>query len=165
MVNDISSDLALISQWGNNRLVTVNDWKNIPVTIHHWRSDPELPAVKMNGSSLCEAPFPWRLLKKRNRNFKWYGRRCRENCRPPVPQRKYLTPRAMRSHYKSQIKPKLESCCQIWAGEVQSSFSSLFSLHKSHRVFVGDKLFSTIPHPRNVSSPSVFYIPASMEST
>lgn len=45
---------------------------------------------------------------------------------------------------KSQIRPKIEHCCDICARATQLSLSSLDRVQRRLRVVVGDKLFSTL---------------------
>lgn len=57
--------------------------------------------------------------------------------------------------YSLSLRPKLEYCCHLWAGAVQSSFFSLSRVQKHLYIHVGDKLFfnlQSLSHRRNVES-------------
>ena len=74
--------------------------------------------------------------------------------------KRYLTPPAILYLYKSQIRPRMEYCCHIWAGSAQTSLSSLDAVQKRLRSLVGDELFGTLQplsHRRDVSSLSLLY--------
>ena len=74
--------------------------------------------------------------------------------------RNFLTQSAILYLYKSQIRPRMEYCCHIWAGSSKSSLSTLDRVQRRVRRLVGDELFKTLQplsHRRNVSSLSLLY--------
>ena len=74
--------------------------------------------------------------------------------------KRFLTPAAILYLYKSQIRPRMEYCCHIWAGASQQSLSSLDRIQSRIRYLVGDSLFSTLQplsHRRNVASLALLY--------
>ena len=74
--------------------------------------------------------------------------------------RKFLTPSSIAYLFKSQIRPRMEYCCHIWAGASESSLSKLDQVQRRLRWLIGDELFNTLqplPHRRNVASLSLFY--------
>ena len=74
--------------------------------------------------------------------------------------RKYLTPSAILYLYKSQIRPRMEYCCHIWAGAAQSSLACLDRVQNRLQNLVGSDLFTTLQplsHRRNVASLTLLY--------
>ena len=72
--------------------------------------------------------------------------------------RKYQTPSEILC--KSQICPRMEYCCHIWAGACMSSLSSLDRVQRRLRWLIGEELFNTLQplsHRRDVASLSLFY--------
>ena len=74
--------------------------------------------------------------------------------------KRFLTPAAILYLYKSQIRPRMEYCCHIWAGASQQALSCLDRVQSRLRYLVGDSLFSSLQplsHRRNVASLSLLY--------
>ena len=74
--------------------------------------------------------------------------------------KKYLTPESILYLYKSQIRPKMEYCCHIWAGSSTTSLSILDRLQRRIKGLIGNELFSTLhtlSYRRDVASLSLFY--------
>ena len=74
--------------------------------------------------------------------------------------KRFLTPAAIPYLYKSQIRPRMEYCCHIWAGASQQDLSCLDRVQSRLRYLVGDSLFSSLQplsHRRNVASLSLLY--------
>ena len=74
--------------------------------------------------------------------------------------RKYLTPPALLYLYKSQIRPKMEYCCHIWAGAAKTTLSSLDRVQRRMRWLVGEELYGKLQPlslRRDVASLALFY--------
>ena len=167
LASDLSSDLDIIQKWGKEWLVTFNASKTKLLSFHHHRNPPVLNSVEMSDTILSESPCFDRLLGlKITPDLKWndYIGEVAKTAGMMVGSlsrsRKYLSPASILYLYKSQIRPKMEYCCHIWGGAVQTSLSCLDRVQRRLRYLVGDELFSTLPplsHRRDVSSLSLFY--------
>ena len=74
--------------------------------------------------------------------------------------RKYLDPDSILYLYKSQMRPKMEYCCHVWAGADQIHLNCFDKVKRRVRGLIGDDLFSTLQplsHRRDVSRLSLFY--------
>ena len=164
---DLSSDLEQVVQWGKDWFVTFNASKTKLVTFHHKKGNPTFHPVQMDNSILEEASCLERLLGlKLTSDLKWnsyilsVAKEAGKMVGSFFRSKKYLTPAAILYLYKSQIRPKMEYCCHIWAGASKTCLSSLDKVQRRLRRLVGDSLFTTLQplsHRRNVASLSLFY--------
>ena len=121
----------------------------------------------MDNSALDEAPCLDKLLGlKLTPDLKWnsyilsVAKETGKMVGSFFTSKKFLTPEAILYLYKSQIRPKMEYCCHIWAGASKSSLSSLDRVQHRLKCLVGINLFSTLQplsHRRNIASLSLFY--------
>ena len=162
----LSADLEQVVQWGKAWQVTFNSSKTKLLSFHHHR-EPVFPPVQMEGSKLVEAPCLERLLGlKFTPDLKWnaYILAVAADTGKMVGSfyrsRKYLTPSALLYLYKSQIRPKMEYCCHIWAGAAKTTLSSLDRVQRRLRRLVGDDLYGKLQPlslRRDVASLALFY--------
>ena len=121
----------------------------------------------MEGSNLVEAPCLEKLLGlKLTPDLKWnaYILAVAADTGKMVGSfyrsRKYLTPPALLYLYKSQIRPKMEYCCHIWAGAAKTTLSSLDRVQRRMRWLVGEDLYGKLQPlslRRDVASLALFY--------
>ena len=121
----------------------------------------------MDGSRLGEAPCFDKLLGltftpdlKWNTYIKSVAKVAGKMVGSLYRSRRYLTADAILYLYKSQVRPKMEYCCHIWAGAAKNSLSCLDRVQNRLRNLVGDALFSSLQplsHRRDVASLSLFY--------
>ena len=74
--------------------------------------------------------------------------------------KRFLTPAAILYPYKSQIHPRIEYCCHIWAGASQQALSCLDRVQSCLRYLIGDSLISSLQlfsHRRNVANLALLY--------
>ena len=167
LASNISIDLSLTVQWGNKWLVTFNSLKTKLVSFHHHIVTPDFPPISMDGTDLEESPCLDKLLGlKFTPDLKWdayIACVAKETARMVgsfYRSRKFLTPKAILYLYKSQIRPKMEYCCHIWASSSQHALSALDRVQNRMRGLLGDGLFSSLQplsHRRNVASLALFY--------
>ena len=167
LADSLNTDLNHVVQWGKKWLVGFNSLKTKLLSFHHRRSEPNLPTIRMENASLSEAASFDKLLGlKFTPDLKWnsYIESVAKETAKMVGSlhrsKRYLTPPAILYLYKSQIRPRMEYCCHIWAGSAQTSLSSLDAVQKRLRSLVGDELFGTLQplsHRRDVSSLSLLY--------
>ena len=168
LCDDLSHDLSEIVKWGNEWLVSFNTSKTNLVSFHHHRSQEfTLPPILMNDVELEEKSCLDRLIGlKLTSDLKWnaYIVEVAKNVSKMIGSfyrsKKYLTPESILYLYKSQIRPKMEYCCHIWAGYSSTSLSILDRLQRRIKGLIGDELFSTLhtlSHRRDVASLTLFY--------
>ena len=168
LCDDLSHDLSEIVKWGNEWLVFFNTLKTNLVSFHHHRSQKfTLPPIFMNDVELEEKSCLDRLIGlKLTSDLKWnaYMVEVTKSVSKMIGSfyrsKKYLTPESILYLYKSQIRPKMEYCCHIWAGSSSTSLSILDRLQRRIKGLIGDELFSTLhalSHRRDVASLSLFY--------
>ena len=162
----LSADLEQVVQWGKAWQVTFNSSKTKLLSFHHHR-EPVFHPVQMEGSNLVEAPCLEKLLGlKLTPDLKWnaYILAVAADTGKMVGSfyrsRKYLTPSALLYLYKSQIRPRMEYCCHIWAGAAKTTLSSLDRVQRRLRWLVGDDLYGKLQPlslRRDVASLALFY--------
>ena len=167
LASDLSSDLKKVVKWGKTWLVTFNSSKTKLLSFHHHRGTPSFPSVIMDETTLQEAKCLERHLGlKFTPDLKWnsYILSVAKDVGKMVGSffrtRKFLTPAAVHYLYKSQIRPKMEYCCHIWAGLPKTSLSCLDRVQRRLRRLIGDELFKSLQplsHRRNVASLSLLY--------
>ena len=167
LATDLSDDLEHVVQWGKTWLVSFNASKTKLVSFHHHQTDPGFHPVVMDASTLSESVHLDRLLGlKLTQDLKWnsyissIASEASKMIGSLYRSRKYLTPSAILYLYKSQIRPRMEYCCHIWAGACKSSLSSLDRVQRRLRWLIGEELFNTLQplsHRRDVASLSLFY--------
>ena len=163
----LSSDLEHVVQWGKRWLVSFNAPKTKLASFHHKRNNPSFSPIHMDNSTLKEAPCIERLLGlKLTPDLRWNSyilsvvKEASKMVGSFFRSKRFLTPAAILYLYKSQIRPRMEYCCHIWAGASQQSLSSLDRVQSRLRYLVGDSLFSTLQplsHRRNVASLALLY--------
>ena len=167
LASDLSSDLKKVVKWGKTWLVTFNSSKTKLLSFHHHRGTPSFPSVIMDETTLQEANCLERHLGlKFTPDLKWnsYILSVAKDVGKMVGSffrtRKFLTPAAVHYLYKSQIRPKMEYCCHIWAGSPKTSLSCLDRVQRRLRRLIGDELFKSLQplsHRRDVASLSLLY--------
>ena len=164
---NLTSDLEHVVKWGKSWLVSFNSSKTKLLSFHHHKGSPSFPPVQMAETTLNEAPCLDRLLGlKFTPDLKWnsYILSVAKETGMMVGSffrtRNFLTPAAIHYLYKSQIRPRMEYCCHIWAGSPKCSLSCLDRVQRRMRWLIGDALFKTLQplsHRRNVASLSLLY--------
>ena len=167
VASDISSDLEQVVQWGKRWFVSFNAPKTKLGSFHHKRNSPSFSSIQMDGSTLKEAPCLERLLGlKLTLDLRWnsyilsVAKETSKMVGSFFRSKRFLTPAAILYLYKSQIRPRMEYCCHIWAGASQHALSCLDRVQSRLRYLVGDSLFSSLQplsHRRNVASLSLLY--------
>lgn len=126
------------------------------------RSDPELPTVAINGFPFREPPLSLSDYSALNSTQISIGTRTYDlslKMAGKMVGSLYLTTRAILSLYKERIWPKMDYCCHIWTGDSRSPLSSLDTVQRRLRIFVGEILFSNLHlfQRCNVASFSLLY--------
>ena len=165
--DSLSSDLEHVVEWGKRWLVTFNASKTKLLSLHHQRSDPHLASIEMNGCLLGEAQCFDKLLGltitpdlKWNTYIKSIAKAAGKMVVSFYRSSRYLTADAILYLYKSQVRPRMEYCCHIWAGAARKTLSCLDRVQNRLRSLVGDALFSSLQplsHRRDVASLSLLY--------
>ena len=167
VASDLTSDLEEVVQWGKRWFVSFNAKKTNLATFHHKRNSPSFSPIQMDNSTLEDAPCLERLLGlKFTLDLRWnsyilsVAKEASKMVGSFFRSKRYLTPPAILYLYKSQIRPRMEYCCHIWAGASQQALSCLDRVQRRLRYLVGDSLFSSLQplsHRRNVASLSLLY--------
>ena len=130
-----------------------NSRKTKLISFHHHHSDPSLHPVHVDSTALNEAPCLEKLLGlKLTPDLKWndYITSIAKEAAKMVGNlyrlRKFLTPSSIAYLFKSQIRPRMEYCCHIWAGASESSLSKLDKVQIRLRWLIGNELFNTLNH-------------------
>ena len=162
---DLELDLKSVVDWGKKWLVSFNPGKTQLVSFNRKR-DPFLPEIYMNGATLDEKPNLKLLGLSFSSNLSWdsYIRSISLSASRKVGalyrSKHFLTPDAILYLYKSTIRPCMEYCCHVWAGESPCHLKVLDRIQKRICNLVGSSHSSSLEslsHRRDVASLSLFY--------
>ena len=165
MAAELEVDLRTVVEWVDKWLVTFNSSKTKLLSINRFKN-PFLPSVMMNGAELPENSY-FRLLGLTFSNdFSWnnYIESIAKSAAMKVGSlyraQNFLSPESILYLYKATIRPCIEYCCHIWAGDSADCLSLLDRIQRRITNIVGPDLsskFQSLSHRRNVASLSLFY--------
>lgn len=167
MVERMNATLSLVSQWGDNNLVSFNTTKTQACLFSAKKSPLHLTPT-FRGTSIPVADNLELLGMKLAGNLN-FGDNIESKAQTAAKKlgilnkvKRYFTPGQLLTLYKAQVRSCMEYCSHLWDGSAKYQLSALDSVERRAKRLIGDKKLVTtklhsLAHRRNVACLSVFY--------
>ena len=165
LASELESDLRDTVDWGRKWLVDFNAGKTQLVSFYRSKNTGAID-VKMDGSILEEKTSFKMLGLTFSSKLDWsfyivsIAKTASKKVEALIRSMKFLSPEVALYLYKSTIRPWMEYCCHVWAGDPSCYLELLDKLQKRIYRTIGPSLaafLEPLAHRRNVASLSLFY--------
>ena len=162
----LSNDLTVIEKWGKDNLVSFNQSKTKQAVISRKRSQ-NFPAVFMNGDELDTSASFTQLGLPLSSNLTWkthihsLAKHASQKLGFLARARGFFSSSHLLSIYKSEVRPSLEYCSNVWGGAPKSTLCLLDKVQSKAIRLINNpnltKSLQPLSHRHLVGDVSIYY--------